>query len=115
MKHVKDEGDGAAEEGENATNIFLELARVKPDGTGSGIGVAIFSTNSTGQLAFLDNKLAVIQHEFSPDPKGDVARLWKLKGGTLPFENNGGGSTPPTMGSLAKTPSISEDDDEEER
>src|SRR5829696_9134818 len=48
--------DGAEEEEEeNATITFVLLSRTNPDGTGSGTGVTFFSTNSTGQLAFLDN------------------------------------------------------------
>src|SRR5215211_3776065 len=47
--------DGAAEEGENATITFVLLSRTNPDGTGNSTSVTFFSTNSTGQLAFLDN------------------------------------------------------------
>src|SRR5215217_2664560 len=53
--------DGAAEEEENATITFVLLSRTNPDGTGSGTGVTFFSTNSTGQLAFLDNMVAISQ------------------------------------------------------
>src|SRR5215207_2664573 len=56
--------DGAAEE-ENATITFVLLSRTNPDGTGSGTGVTFFSTNSTGQLAFLDNMVAISQIEYS--------------------------------------------------
>jgi hypothetical protein len=82
------EDDGAAEE--NATASFVELSRVEPDGTGSGTGVVFFSTNSTGQLSFLDNMVGIFQHEISPE--GDTIREWEWKSGTLPFENNGGGT-----------------------
>src|SRR5215204_3499773 len=51
--------DGAEEE--NATITFVLLSRTNPDGTGSGTGVTFFSTNSTGQLAFLDNMVAISQ------------------------------------------------------
>src|SRR5215213_11084346 len=51
--------DGAAAEEENATITFVLLSRTNPDGTGSGTGVTFFSTNSTGQLAFLDNMVAI--------------------------------------------------------
>jgi hypothetical protein len=64
---VIDEGDnGAQEEEENATTTFVELSRVGPGDTGSGTGVVSFNTNSTGQLAFLDNMLAIYQHEMYP-------------------------------------------------
>jgi hypothetical protein len=78
--------DGAAEEGgENATISFVYLTRTNPDGSGSGTGVTYFSTNSTGQLAFLDNIVAIGQVEYSPS----INRFaeWEWKGGTLPLEN----------------------------
>ena len=78
---------GAAEEGggENATISFVYLTRTNPDGSGSGTGVAYFSTNSTGQLAFLDNMVAIGQVEYSES----INRFaeWEWKGGTVPFEN----------------------------
>jgi hypothetical protein len=87
---VTEEGDNGAQEEENATTTFVELTRVKPDGTGSGTGVVFFSTNSTGQLAFLDNMVAIFQHEMSPE--GDTIREWEWKGGTLPLETGGAGA-----------------------
>ncbi len=36
-------------------------------GSGTGTGVTFFSTNSTGQLAFLDNMVAISQIEYSPE------------------------------------------------
>src|SRR5215213_8851503 len=85
---VIDEGDnGAQEEEENATTTFVELSRVGPGDTGSGTGVVSFSTNSTGQLAFLDNMLAIYQHEMYPGV--DTIREWEWKGGTLPLETGG--------------------------
>src|SRR5215213_1942881 len=83
---VIDEGDNGAQE-ENATTTFVELSRVGPDGTGSGTGVVFFSTNSTGKLAFLDNMLAIYQHEMYPGV--DTIREWEWKGGTLPLETGG--------------------------
>ena len=79
---------GAAEEGgggENATISFVYITRTNPDSSGSGTGVAYFSTNSTGQLAFLDNLVAIGQVEYSPS----INRFaeWEWKGGTVPFEN----------------------------
>src|SRR5918998_6304533 len=49
-----DDDDGIAEQ-ENATTTFVDISRMNPDGSGRGTGVVFFSTNSTGQLAFLDN------------------------------------------------------------
>ncbi|HEU4443305.1 MAG TPA: hypothetical protein VFR94_01390 [Nitrososphaeraceae archaeon] len=87
------EGDDGAEQ-ENATTTFVDISRISPDGTGSGTGVVFFSTNSTGQLAFLDNMVGINQGEFSPG-RGTI-RTWEWKGGTLPFETGGGGA--PTTG-----------------
>jgi hypothetical protein len=98
--YVTEDDDGGAAAEENATNTFVELSRVGPDGTGNGTGVVFFSTNSTGQLAFLDNMLAIFQHEFSPE--GDTIRMWEWKGGTLPFES--GAAATPTTGDGGTTP-----------
>src|SRR5919106_3674970 len=82
--------DGSAEQ-ENATTTFVDISRMNPDGTGSGTGVVFFSTNSTGQLAFLDNMVGINDSEFSPG--GGIIRVWEWKGGTLPFEIDGGATT----------------------
>jgi hypothetical protein len=52
---------------ENATITFVLLSRTNPDGSGSGTSVTYFSTNSTGQLAFLDNMVAIGQVDYSPE------------------------------------------------
>src|SRR5829696_3017740 len=88
--------DGAAEEGENATITFVLLSRTNPDGTGNSTSVTFFSTNSTGQLAFLDNMVAIGQTESSPE--GARFREWEWKGGTLPFEIDGDGAPTTTTG-----------------
>jgi hypothetical protein len=82
---IMTEGDAAAEGGENATISFVYITRTNPDGSGSGTGVAYFSTNSTGQLAFLDNLVAIGQVEYAEG----INRFaeWEWKGGTIPFEN----------------------------
>jgi hypothetical protein len=87
---VTEEGDNGAQEEENATTTFVELSRVGPGDTGSGTGVAFFNTNSTGQLAFLDNMLAIYQHEMYPGV--DTIREWEWKGGALPLEIDGAGA-----------------------
>nr|MDQ5859421.1 hypothetical protein [Thermoproteota archaeon] len=56
---IMTEGGAAAQEQENATISFVMLSRTNPDGSGSGTSVTYFSTNSTGQLAFLDNMVAI--------------------------------------------------------
>jgi hypothetical protein len=86
-----DDGGGTAEQ-ENATTAFVDISRMNLDGTVVGTGVVFFSTNSTGQLAFLDNMVGISQTEFSPD--GGTIRMWEWKGGgTLPFESDD--SAPP--------------------
>jgi hypothetical protein len=47
---------------ENATVFFTEIGQRE-----KGIGVAYFTTNSTGRLAFLDNMVGVIQDEVQPN------------------------------------------------
>ena len=59
------DGGGTAEQ-ENATTAFVDISRTNPDGTVVGTGVVFFSTNSTGQLAFLDNMVGINDSEFSP-------------------------------------------------
>jgi hypothetical protein len=88
------EGDDGGAEQENATSAAVDISRMNPDGTGSGTGVVFFNTNSTGQLAFLDNMVGISQSEFSQE--GGTIRTWEWKGGTLPFEI--GGAAPPTTG-----------------
>jgi hypothetical protein len=75
------------EDGEKVTISFVLLTRTNPDGSGNGTSVTYFSTNSTGQLAFLDNLAAIGQVEYSPE--GGINRFaeWEWKGGTIPFEN----------------------------
>ena len=82
--------DGTAEQ-ENATTTFVDISRMNPDGSGSGTGVVFFSTNSTGQLAFLDNMVGINDSEFSQG--SGTIRVWEWKGGTVPFEIDGGAPT----------------------
>jgi hypothetical protein len=91
---VTEGDDGTAAEQENATTTFVDISRLNPDGSGSGAGVVFFSTNSTGQLAFLDNMVGINQGELSPE--GGKIRVWEWKGGTLPFETGAGGGAPST-------------------
>ncbi len=87
---IMTEGDSGAEQ-ENASSVPVDISRMNPDGSGAGTGVVFFSTNSTGQLAFLDNMVGISQSEFSHE--GGTIRTWEWKGGTLPFES--GASAPP--------------------
>jgi hypothetical protein len=81
---VTEEDDSGTSEQENATTTFVDISRMNPDGSGSGTGVVFFSTNSTGQLAFLDKMVGINDSEFSPG--GGTIRVWEWKGGTLPFD-----------------------------
>jgi hypothetical protein len=59
---------------ENATVFFTEIGQ-----GGKGVGVAYFSTNSTGMLAFLNNLVAVIEDEIQPN--GDtLITAWEWRG-----------------------------------
>jgi hypothetical protein len=81
----KGNNNGGAEEQENATAVLVDLNGVRPDDPRSSTGVVFFSTNSTGQLAFLDNMIAIYQVKASPE--GTAIRMWEWKGAELPFEN----------------------------
>jgi hypothetical protein len=88
---VTEDGAATARGEENATATFVSLGTVNPNGTGSRTGIMFFSTNSTGQLAFLDNMVGIYQIESSPE--GYTIRIWEWKGGgTLPFDNGNGSS-----------------------
>jgi hypothetical protein len=76
---------GNAEQPENATAFLVDLNGVRPDDPRSSTGVAFFSTNSTGQLGFLDNLIAIYQVKASP--AGTAIQMWEWKGADLPFES----------------------------
>ena len=86
-----EDGDGQEE---SATTTFVSLGRVGPDGTGSHTGAEFFSTNSTGQLAFLDNMVGIAQVEISPE--GTTVKIWEWKSGSLAPENGSGGGVATT-------------------
>jgi hypothetical protein len=69
-------------EQENATALLVDLNGVSPDDPRSSTGVAFFSTNSIGRLAFLDNIVAIYQVKASP--LGTAITMWKWKGADLP-------------------------------
>jgi hypothetical protein len=100
---VTEGGDNGAEQ-ENATAVLVDLNGVRPDDPRSSTGVAFFSTNSTGQLAFLDNMLAIYQVKASPE--GTAIRMWGWKGAELPFENEGEGAA--TIGNQTTTTFLDE-------
>jgi hypothetical protein len=74
---------GGAEQQENATAMLVDLNGIRPDDPRSSTGVAFFSTNSTDQLAFLDNMIAIYQVEASP--AGTAIAYWEWKGADFPY------------------------------
>ena len=100
---VTEGGDNGAEQ-ENATAVLVDLNGVRPDDPRSSTGVIFFSTDSTGQLAFLDNMLAIYQVKASPE--GTAIRMWGWKGAELPFENEGEGAA--TIGNQTTTTFLDE-------
>ena len=75
---------GGAEQQENATAVLVDLNGVRPDDPRSSTGVVFFNTNSTGQLAFLDNMIAIYQVKASP--VGTAIQMWEWKGADVLFE-----------------------------
>jgi hypothetical protein len=92
------EGDSnnGAEQQENATAVLVDLNGIRPDDPRSSTGVVFFSTNSTGQLAFLDNMIAIYQVKASP--AGTAIQMWEWKGADLQFENASSGGGAATTG-----------------
>jgi hypothetical protein len=79
---MTEDDDGGGQEEEKATATFVSLGHTYPSRIGSGTSIAFFSTDSTGQLAFLNNMTGIAQVDFSPE--GTTVRIWEWKGGTLP-------------------------------
>ena len=77
--------NGGLEQQENVTALLVDLNGVRPDDPRSSTGVVFFSTNSTGQLAFLDNMIAIYQVKASP--AGTAIQMWEWRGADLPFES----------------------------
>jgi hypothetical protein len=71
----------------DSTITFVLLTRANPDGSGSGISVTYFGTNSSGQLASLDNMIAIGQVEYSPEQGINRFAEREWRGGMLPFES----------------------------
>src|ERR671919_152753 len=107
---VTEEGgsNNGAEQQENATAILVDLNGVRPADPRSSTGVVFFSTNSTGQLAFLDNMIAIYQVKASP--AGTAIEMWEWKGADLPFESS---SAAPTEGNQTTTMTSAVEEEEE--
>ena len=76
-------------EQENATALLVDLNGVRRDDPRSSTGVALFSTNSTGQLAFLDNMVAI--YHVKASPIGTAIAYWEWKGANPPLGNEANG------------------------
>ena len=83
---------GGAVQQENATAMIVDLNGVRPNDPRSSTGVAFFSTNSTGQLGFLDKMIAIYQVKASPE--GTAIRMWEWKGADLLFGKEADGVVP---------------------
>jgi hypothetical protein len=88
---VTEGGNSNGSEQENVTAILVDLNGIRPDDPRSSTGVAFFSTNSTGQVAFLDNMVAIYQVKASP--VGTAIAYWEWKDADLPFGNEADGVT----------------------
>lgn len=104
-----DNNSGGAEQQENATAVLVDLNGVRPDDPRSSTCVAFFSTNSTGQLAFLDNMIAICQVKASPE--GTAIQMWEWKGADLPFESgNAAASTKENQTTTNTTSALEEEE-----
>lgn len=83
---------GGAVQQENATAMIVDLNGVRPNDPRSSTGVAFFSTNSTGQLGFLDKMIAIYQVKASPE--GTAIKMWEWKGADLLFGKEADGVVP---------------------
>ena len=70
---------------EIASGVLVDLNGVIPDDLRSSTGAVVFNTNSTGQLAFLDNMIAIYQVKTSP--ARTAIQTWEWKGEDLPSES----------------------------
>jgi hypothetical protein len=72
---------------ENASATIYEITRHDVNGrTEKGLVIAIFETNSTGQLAFLDGMIAVGQADVDAAGNTDIT-LWEFETG-IPYVKN---------------------------
>jgi hypothetical protein len=106
--------NNADTEQENATAVFVDLNGIRPDDPRSSTGVAFFSTNSTGQLAFFDNMIAIYQVKASP--AGTAIEMWEWKGADFQFGNEGDDGTttstpeePPLMNTTMTNATVASD------
>ncbi len=75
------------DDGENASVTIYEITRHNVNArTEKGVVIAIFETNSTGQLMFLDGMIAVGQANVDAAGNTDIT-LWEFETG-IPYEKN---------------------------
>jgi hypothetical protein len=70
---------------ENATAMLVDLNGMRTGDPRISTGVAFFSTNSTGKLAFLDKMIAIYQVKASPG--GTATKMWEWKGADIFVES----------------------------
>jgi len=70
---------------ENATATLVDLNGLRTGDPRISTGVAFFSTNSTGKLAFLDKMIAIYQVKASPG--GTAIKMWEWKGADIFVES----------------------------
>ena len=70
---------------ENATAMLVDLNGLRSGDPRISTGVAFFSTNSTGKLAFLDKMIGIYQVKASPG--GTAIKMWEWKGADILFGN----------------------------
>src|SRR5215211_4592551 len=90
---TEDEEDGS----ENATTTYNGVARFNmEDGTGKGIVIALFHTNTTGRLAPLNGMVLAGQIEFPPG-EDRLETLWEWQSGIPPLPPTSTTKEPPLM------------------
>jgi hypothetical protein len=83
MMGEEEEGDGS----ENATATFYGIVRLDmQEGTGRGIAIAVFHTNSTGTLAPLNGMIMAGQEQILPDGSA-LSTYWEWQSGIPYIEN----------------------------
>jgi hypothetical protein len=88
-----EEEDGS----ENATTTYNGVARFNiEDGTGKGIVIALFHTNTTGRLAPLNGMVLAGQIEFPPG-EDRLETLWEWQSGIPPLPPTSTTKEPPLM------------------
>jgi hypothetical protein len=82
---------------ENATTTYNGVARFNiEDGTGKGIVIALFHTNTTGRLAPLNGMVLAGQIEFPPG-EDRLETLWEWQSGIPPLPPTSTTKEPPLM------------------